>query len=189
MPETSVIEIPKNSAKLLAGLVFCLVGVFIGILCIINPSSFYDNFPLIIRTVGAILILVFGWLAKCVIKWLFNKTPGLVIDKKGFTDNTVAGITQRVLWQDVAGVSEWKTGVMKLVVVMLQDPHCFIDGHPKEGRRKALLMNLQTCGSPVTINAGLLKISHKKLQLLLLDKYNAYTQQGQFQDKKTETNN
>lgn len=188
MPERPIIEIPKNSAKLLAGLVFCLVGVVIGILCIINPCSFSGEYPLIIRTVGAILILVFGWLAKCVIKWLFNKTPGLVIDSEGLTDNTVAGITQRVLWQDVAGVSEWKTGVAKLVVVMLRDPHCFIDGHPKEGRRKALLMNLQTCGSPVTINAGLLKISHKKLYLLLLEKYNEYMHQEQLLAETTETN-
>ena len=182
MAETSKIEIPRSRKKLAAGFIVCVIGVLIGCWCIASPQSFAEDYFLLIRTLGALLILVFGFLAKYVIKWLFDKKNGLVIDADGLTNNTVAGMSGRIAWRDVADVTEWKYLNQKLVVVVLKDPHCYIDNHTETRNRKALLMNLKTCGSPVVISAAVLKISHNKLYVLLRAKYDEYLHEAQSAD-------
>lgn len=179
MPEISDIKIPRSRWRLALGLVFCLVGVAIGVLCIVNPQSFNGDYLLLIRTLGALLILVFGFLAVCVIKWLFNAKPGLVIDADGFIDNTAALNLGRVWWRDVQGLGEWSFGGQKVVVFLLHDPQCFIESYAAERQRKAMLMNMQSCGSPATLSAMMLKISHKQLYALLQEQYAAYLKRAQ----------
>lgn len=176
MSAENVIKIPRSKTKLVFALVVCLFAIVFGFFCVFRPNSFGYNMPFLIIILGVVCILLFGFFGFCLVRWLFNDKPGLVIDSEGITDNTVQGQENRILWSDVADITEWKYMSQKLAVVVLKDPHCYIDGHPRQGHRKAMLMNLKMCGSPVALSASVLKISHKNLYKLLYDNFVKYTQ-------------
>lgn len=170
------IKIARSRVKILLGLVFCVFCILMGIWGVTHwrySGVFHPVFTLIS---GIFFIVMFGGLSIRLMRWLFNSVPGLIIDADGICDNTVAGLENRVAWQDVDDISQWKYLGQKMVVILLHDPHCYIDGHPAKGRRKALLFNLKKCGSPVVISAAGLNISHRRLLELLQKELAAYRQ-------------
>lgn len=175
MSDGQTITIPRSKAKLAFALLVCLFAVVFGVWCVLKPASFGYKPTALIIILGVVVIALFVFFAFCAVKWLFNNTPGLLVSAEGIVDNTVAGTENKILWRDVADITQWSYVGQKLVVVVLKDPHCYIDGCPSSKRRKAMLMNLQTCGSPVAISASVLKISHRKLYALLRDNFVKYT--------------
>lgn len=172
------IEIPLNKTKIILMFMGAVVIVIIGFGLVIAPQFFRTYLgpfsPLLLRLVGVLYIIFFGLCLYYFGRKVFDKKPGLVIDEQGIIDNYSTLEAGRVLWTEVMGLSEWQYAGQKMVVLLLNDPQCYIDNQPKTLKRKALLFNLKECGSPLALSANGLKISYKRLHALLHEKYAEY---------------
>lgn len=173
------IEIPLSKTKIMLILVCTIVFLIIGLCFIIWPENFLSHFgrPCTIegiRVWGIFGSLFFGLGTLYALWKLFDQKPGLIIDREGLLDNSSGIAAGRIPWADVTGVSEWEYHGPKMVVLLLKDPQRYISPQSKALKRKAMLENLDRCGSPVVISAVGLKISYKELYALLREQYAAY---------------
>ena len=97
------IEIPLSKAKIFLHLFGSIVFVvlFIFIIVELQPSSF-------IEVVGYCGILFFGFGCLVLIRKLFDRRPGLMIDQNGITDHTQYTSVGRVEWKDIVGFDTYQ---------------------------------------------------------------------------------
>lgn len=161
------IEIPINKTKAAIPILFLLFIGLCGVLAAISPETFVtkvskynsaDTIRLLgISTAGLTFILSIVFIRK----WM-TKGTGLLIDKSGITDFSNATYNGLVEWNDITGIKEMKTGPIKSIVLLTNQPEKYINQAKKTARptmSKALKFN----GSPILIVSSRLKIKYEDL--------------------------
>lgn len=173
MNETSRRTIPYSRKKL----VLLLLGAILLVLGSWWMTTLDDetiragrrfNSPLLVHSVGVIGMVFFGACAGFAGFKLFDRTPGLVLDERGFTHRASLQSFGFVPWSDVAGVDVFVINRNKLLVVKLVDPEKYIrrGGALRQALNRS---NHRMCGSPITLASNALAIDFDELRRLFWD--------------------
>ena len=163
---TNSIEISLNKKKIGLLLGFALVMFSIGCWIVFgNPSnenaSQFNSTKLLIAGYAAILLFGFGIISLS--KKLFDKTPGLVIDNNGITDNAGALAGGLVLWSDIENISKFQVKAQDFLLIQVKNPDYYIDRQASTLKRKAMSLNKRLYGTPIFISANTLNIDFQEL--------------------------
>jgi hypothetical protein len=172
---TEQIEIPLSKNKLTLMLIGSLVFVTAGLWFVISPPAISNPIignPTLILTVGIASILFFGLCAVYLAKKLPDKTPGLIINDKGITDNSGGVSVGLIPWTDIKAITIETAANQKFLMVKVKNPDEYINGQKGFIKKKAMQMNYNTYGSPISISANGLKCNFDELYRTLQDKFN-----------------
>jgi hypothetical protein len=184
MTENEAIEIPLSKSKLAKLLLFCQVFLLIGLWMIITDPQVSNpvfNNPIVkvVASYGSTLMGLLG--LYFFTKKLFDNKPGLVLSEAGIYNNTGAFNYGWIPWADVAEISERSVQVsvaskQHFVTVRLLDPDKYISRETNALKRKLLIANSKSNGSPVNISTNGLKTKHEDLLKLMTEYFEKYRQ-------------
>lgn len=173
MNETRRLTIPYSRKKLL----LLLVGAVLLTLGSLWLATLDDevirgmqrfNSPLLMHSLGVVGVVFFGACAVFAGFKLFDRTPGLILDERGFTHRAGMVAFGFVPWTDVAGVDVYEIQRQKLLVVKLVAPLRYVE-RGNALQRALNRSNHRMCGSPITLSANALAIDFDELRRLFWD--------------------
>jgi len=169
--QEKVIELNKRNVAFLMLLALCFAGIGIWIL-----SKNY-NTPLINRILlyGAAVgsILLFGFFGIYYFKKIVEKSPALILNEDGFTDNVNGFSAVFISWADVARIEEYETEDLKSLSIYLEHPERYIKCE-NLFQRVINFLKHKFYGTPINFSSGILKISDDELKLIFDDYYANY---------------
>jgi hypothetical protein len=156
------VVIPFSKAKLAAFTLLLLALVAAFAYLIVHPDGFRRHSPGFVQTVGIIGALVFGVLSLLAIARLFDRRPGLVVDRQGLIDRTTHLGVGRINWTEVRDLRIVKMRMNKFLVIDVHDPDRFLDrGNVLQRLLRA--GNLRAQGSPIALSSNLLEIGFDRM--------------------------
>ena len=169
------IEIPLSKNKLILMFLGSLIFVALGLWFVIKPPTISNRFlnnPTLILTVGIAAILFFGLCTIFLAKKLPDRTPGLIINDLGITDNSSGVSAGLILWSDIVAITVENVANQRFIMVIVKNPYDYINRQTGFIKRKAMEINYKSYGSPISISANGLKSNFVELYKIILDKYN-----------------
>lgn len=164
----------KNLLMLSGALIFVAASVFIWF----RADSGTLSHPAPAKAAALAGMIFFGALIPVIIRKLFDKKPGLVLDESGIVNNTTALGLQHIPWQDITGIESAQVRSTKFLLIYVVSPEKFIRN--ARGIRKWLLLaNLKTYGTPVSITANALSCKFAEVVesiRLMHEKYGGHPQ-------------
>lgn len=176
------IKIELSRTKLFFLLFGSLIFVFLGILFLVNPekfTSFRFRSETTIFISGILSILFFGLCFFFILKKILDKRIGLIINEKGFVDNSSAISLGFVPWQDVSEVFETKVANQCFVSVNLKNPEDYFKKQNNILIRKSLEINFKNFNSLISISSNSLKIKHDNLLEIFSEYFEKYKNKNQ----------
>lgn len=170
---SSPIHIALNKTKLLLTSIGAGIFVVLGIWLITNTPStsiVMVNDPRFIKFIGVLSALFFGFIFVWALRRVFDDKPALIIDDEGMEDNSSGVSAGRVLWKDVTEIKTIKVYNQKFLMLMVRNPKEYIDRQTKKMKKKAMEMNFNSYGSPISITTNSLKYSFNDLKQLIEQK-------------------
>ena len=165
------IQIAHSRKKLIKLLIYSIVFVAAGSWFICEPERFASGAlrtPIVVRVVGVVSILFFGFCGVVMIKRLIGeKAKGLVISEEGVLDGSSALSYGAIPWKEIISVEVRKVYRQQFIALILRDPESFIERETNVLKRKAMDFNYRTYGSPVQITTNALDIKFDDLLQLL----------------------
>jgi hypothetical protein len=170
MAKTDRVEIMLSKTKLVGLLMGSLVFVALGFWFVLRPphALYQDMFyRSVLKCIGVISVLIFGFAASIIARRLQYNTPGLIIDDFGITDNSSPLAAGLILWCDIKDISVVENGRHKSIMVEVYNPAKYIDRQYHFLQKKAMQYNLKMYNSPVSITASGLKCNFEQLYSLI----------------------
>ncbi len=167
------VEIPLSKTKIILLLLGGLVFVIAGILLTINPEEFISSImrsPQIIRIGGIIAVLFFGTGSVYVIRKLFDKQMGLIIDEEGIIDNTNALGLVFIRWTDIKKIKTEQVASTKFLLIYTKNPDKYLN-RIKGFKRKLMEGNNIMYGTPLSITSNSLRCNFNDLEKLINDRF------------------
>jgi hypothetical protein len=177
------IEIPLSKVKMTMLLIGAITFFVIGLIFIIcTPSEFgntsgryaYVKNPIFHVVVGSVLVLFFGFCAVFIFRKLFDTKPGLIINQKGFIDNSSGLSAELVLWSDIKEIKIITINNQKLIMFILNNPQDYLNKVTNKLKKKGMEINYKWYGAPISISANSLQTNYKELYRILLEKMQQY---------------
>ena len=170
------IEIPLSKKKMFLALFGALIFLVLGINFMVNPEKYISyafRSPELIRISG---ISAFLFSTLCIIFIsikLFDKKPGLTIDKNGITDNSNYNKVGLIEWNEIIGIRTEQIMSTKFLLIDVQNPEKFIE---KASRIKASLMraNMRMYNTPLSISSTALKYDFENLEKTIETEFEKY---------------
>lgn len=164
------IEIKLSKSKIFLLLLGGITFVFFGYLFISKPEDYTSlicRSPEIIRISGILAACFFGLGSVFIVSKLFDKKPGLIIDKDGITDNSNMTSIGLVEWADIKKIEKGKVGSTQFLIIHVIKPKKY-DTRAKNWLSKmTMLANQKMYGSPLSITSNSLKITFEDLETLI----------------------
>ena len=174
--EETVIELSKVKAILiiLGSVAFVAMGSWILSLdaSTIEGSGRYGS-PTLTYGFAIAAIVFFGLGAAVGSRKLFDKTPGLILNREGFTDNSSGVSAGLVPWSEVVEIGQYRVQRQKFASVHVVDPEKYVN-RGNFLKRMTNRANLKMCGTPINISSNSLKIGFDEL----FGKFEAYFEDG-----------
>lgn len=126
------------------------------------------NSPLLMHSLGVVGVVFFGACSVFAGFKLFDRTPGLILDERGFTHRAGMMAFGFVPWADVVGVDVYEIQRQKLLVVKLVAPLKYVE-RGNALQRAMNRSNYRMCGSPITLSANALAIDFDELRRVFWD--------------------
>lgn len=126
-----------------------------------DDFSRYD--PLVVRIVGAVGVLFFGFGVFVAIARSVKNRLFLVIDGAGIDVDPPHAPRGRIPWGEIDGFSTVSIHGTKIIVIHVKNPFYWIEHEANAVRRKMMEFNVNYCGSPFNIGAGVARMSHAEL--------------------------
>ncbi len=168
------IEIPLSKNKLTLMLIGSFVFIAAGIWFVIKPPTINNPIignPKLILSVGISSILFFGLCAFYLGKKLTDKTPGLIINKIGLTDNSGGLSVGMIPWNDIKAITIETAANQRFLMIKVKNPDEYIEKQKGLVKKKAMQMNNNYYGSPISISANGLKCNFDELYKTIKDKF------------------
>lgn len=171
------VVIPLSKTKLWFSALGCTLFIAFGFFFIFRPWSLIS--PLIhviwmIRGIGFISLIVFGYFLGVYIPKIRNRNPGLQIDDRGIVDYSTEMEIGLIDWEDIIEIKKKSLSLNKFMVVRVKNPEKYIERAEGKMRKRTLKANLELCGSPITIPATTLKCKFKELEKILTQSFDHY---------------
>lgn len=120
-------------------------------------------------TAITVIVAAIGFALVTTWKQCLSKKPGLIIDKKGLTDNSNMLSPGFIPWGDIISINEAEGDLKKpLIVVVIKNPGIYLNKKPS--MRASLEYQHRQYGSPIVINPAILECDGQKLIRLLKDR-------------------
>jgi hypothetical protein len=116
---------------------------------------------------GLVLCALYGVLR------IWDRTPGLVLDRDGIIDNSTGFAAGRVRWDEITDIRFRRIGRQRVVTIDVVDPRRFVE-RGGAATRLVKRVNTATLGSPINIPTDGLAISPDALFRELEIFYAAY---------------
>jgi hypothetical protein len=156
---------------LIAAIAFVVLGAWLLFDAPEVDNSIFSN--LIVRlSAGIASILFFGLAAITIAKKITDKSAGFVINAEGIIDNSSGVSAGVVKWADIQEIQQLNIVNQKLLMIIVKNPQIYIDREKNGIKRKAMQMNLNSFGSPISISANALDMNFDTLHELLQRKFN-----------------
>jgi hypothetical protein len=155
-----VIKVSKT--KMLLGMIGSMAFVFIGIYLwsIAGKQTHYP--PAYIKSVVLATWFFFGLGFVFLFYKLFDTTPGLIVNSKGFV---FAG-GEMIKWNDITSIKVHEVKKTKLILIFVSNPEYYIASAGKF-KRPAMKFGEKLYGTPLTIAAASLQCSFQELLNLI----------------------
>lgn len=155
------IEIPISKSKTIWLLVGSLIFVLICTGMLISKDTVLYQ-----KIIGIIGILFFGLGLVVFPQRLLDKTPGIVIDKDGITDNMTKPRVGTIRWGDISHVEITKIYSTKMLLIFVHNPAKYlkkVEGFNSRGLKN----NLKLVGTPFCIPASILKMRLEDVEVII----------------------
>lgn len=170
MTSKGQIEIPFSRNKLITIMYGSIVFACVGIWFLINPPTIQKGLfsnPVLIQVVGIISMFFFGLCAFVFAQKLQSKTPGLIIDETGITDNASGISAGHIPWKDILAIKVSKIMKQKFILILVSNPDEYINRQKNILKRKTAAIYYKNYGSPISITSNGLQCSFDKLENIL----------------------
>lgn len=167
-----ITAIPVSKIKIILLLLGSLAFVFLGAWILLT-----DEAILFYKVVAAIAIVFFGLGLFVFPQKLLDRTPGLVLDRYGITDNMTKPRVGTLEWDDISHVQIIKIESNKMLLIFVHNPEKYLDrlrGYNYKGLRN----NYEMVGTPFVIPSSLLKMKLEALETLINEKIAKHAGQG-----------
>lgn len=168
------IEIPLSKTKLLISVGSASLFVVLGFYIILKGAHSQEDFnPLLVQGMGFVSVVFFGAIAIFGSKKIFDRTPGLIVDDKGVTDNSSGVCVGLIGWKDIAGISKYEVMSTKFLLIHVYNPEKYL---VKANKTKARIMkaNMKMAGTPLTISSTALQCDFTELTKSVTDAFEEY---------------
>lgn len=169
------VEIPLSQSKLTFLFIGSIIFIAAGLWFVIKPPTINNPVignPTLIFWVGIAAILFFGLCAFFIGKKFSDKSPGLTIDQKGIIDNSSAVAAGFIPWSDIKSINIKSVSNQRFLLIMVNNPDEYINRQNGFIKRKAMEMNHNHFGTPLSISANGLKYNFDQVFKIILDKFN-----------------
>ena len=170
----SKIEIPISKKKIILLLIGSIILVIGATLMTIKPETItlfhrkgFILSPETVRIIGVLGIVFFGAAGVFGIKKIFDKKVGLIIDKKGITDNSSALSIGLIKWKDINGIELSQVNSIKFLRIGVKNPENYISKAKNGIKAKLMKINMNMYGSPIYITSNSLKCNFEKLESII----------------------
>ena len=160
------IEIFTSKKKSILMLVGAIIFVVLGFWIFMNAYNFTGwivTNPILIKVIGVISILFFGFGIFVGIKRLIKSELALIIDSRGLNVNPKKSLSEYIEWKDILGFREIKIHGIRIIIIGVRNPDHWIEKETSPMRRKLMQFNLNNYDSPFNVGANGLDISYKEL--------------------------
>jgi len=181
------IKIPLSKTKLVLMLIGSLAFVYGGVYMIIEPeqSSYKRHSDEFLFFMGIICVLFFVLASFFILKKIFSRKIGLIINEQGIIDNSNAISLGLIKWNDISGISiikpqvpvfELRTTVstQKMIILKTDNPEKFIERLRNPILKETLKYNNKIYGSPLTIISSGLNIKFSELENIIKEQMNKW---------------
>ena len=155
-------EISLSTGKTFAMMAIALLFVAGGLwMASLDPAEILTkrkfNNPTFVHGVGWAAAIMGALVGLLVLRKLFDKKPGLVLDEEGIFDNSSAASAGFIPWKDIAGFDVLTIQKQRMMVVRLVDPEKYI---ARGGTLRQMFnrINSKMSGSPISITSSTLRI-------------------------------
>lgn len=146
----------KSIPYFLGSLLFSILGA----LMILTPQYFTHSTDITFtKVIGYGCLVFFGLgVALFAIK-IFNKKPGLILNKDGITDQTSAIGIGIIQWTDIKSIYLEKVSEQSFIMIEVKNPQQYLQKQKNPIARRAMEINMQLYKTPLHINVSLLTIN------------------------------
>lgn len=118
--------------------------------------------PVIVIVIGYVGLIFFGLAGLYILYKLFDKTPGLIIDKEGIYDNSSAAAGHLIKWERIKGLRVDQVMSTKFILIDIENPEEFMD--EVNGIKKKLMWSTyKMYGTPTSISSSTLSCDFDEL--------------------------
>jgi hypothetical protein len=170
------IAIPLNKNKLILLLSGSIIFIAMGIWFVVAPPSVSNPVlgnPVLIFCVGIVSIIFIGFGAVLFVKKLSDRSPGLIINDQGITDNSGGTSVGFIPWTEIVKIVQTTIANQKFLILFVQEPEKYIQKE-KGFKKKFMQMNYNSYGSPVTISTNALGYNADELYRIIVKKFNEH---------------
>jgi hypothetical protein len=170
MKENFEYRIPLSKTKLILLFIGSLTFVFIGTLFILNPEKYISIVAPrkeFIFFGGLAAVLFFGICAIFFVLKLFDSKPGIVINSKGFLDNSSTVSAGFVKWDDIERLSIMKVRKTKLILIHVKNPNDYINRQTNWFKKNLMKYNFNNYETPLSLTSNGLKCQFDELLNLI----------------------
>lgn len=171
------IEIPLSKNKMIlmltGSLLFCCFGIWLIIKQPTMSNLFLSN-SIVALTIGCISVLFFGAIAISILNKMRHSIIGLTINEKGIIDNASGISGGLILWEDIIDIEKTTVVNQEFLKIVTRNPQLYIDRQKSVFKKKAMLLNYKSYGSPIFISANALQVNFETLFEIILEQYSIY---------------
>lgn len=172
------IEFKKNNKKTYFLMVAGISFVIISILFIFFPHtfrSFLMNNIFVIRIVGIVGLLFFGYAVITMIKKVFfDKDLGIIINEGGIIDNSSYAGVGLIKWDDIKAIRKNEVASTEFLLIDLKNPEEYIIKNKSKIKQKLLSMNHRSYGTPITISSNFIDCDFNVLEEVITNSLSKY---------------
>jgi hypothetical protein len=121
-----------------------------------------------VKGVGVLAVGFFGLCALCGFVKLFDRAPGLVLDREGIIDNSSGVAPGRVLWSEIRDIQAMSISGQRFLAFIVRDPEKYLS----KGNivsRLFVKLNYKMYGTPIFISSHSLKTNFVDLENQIRD--------------------
>jgi hypothetical protein len=134
-----------------------------------GPSIFRN--PAFIKIIGGLCVVFFGYTLFLYLQKLKDKTPALIVDNTGITDNSSGLAVGHIPWGDIIEIKTRRVFNQKFLMVIVRNPQDYISRQKSRVRKKLMQQNHRFYGSPISITANVLQTGFDEVENLLTKKF------------------
>jgi len=175
--EDKPLVIPFSKFKLSFMFLVALIFVAISIYCIV--SAYFSltigrGSTAFILIMGILGLAFFGSSGFYLAKKLYNSAPGIIVSKKGITDNSSTLSVGFVGWEDIVEICDVTTSKQIFINIVVKDPNKYISRQNNGLKRKWMQINYKAYGTVIAITTTRLSCTHAELSHLLKQKFSQF---------------
>ncbi len=127
-----------------------MAGLAIGALVFVLLAPVVWKAGFLMKLFAVADVLFFGYAFIYAVGRLVKRTPSLIVDARGVTDNGSALAAGFIPWEEIASAAVIPSAGKRWLAVFPHDPQVLLARQPSV-KRKLMETNLKTSGSPVLI--------------------------------------